>query len=127
MTMDFDPMDGSANHSVLQEPMFTASPIDQSYPMAYQAASHDPAPGGSMSPQVHNRMASMPQGMSSMSDPYPHHSQQLRRPTPISTSMSTAGAASSTMASPAHIQRTPHRRLSADVQTSYSSNGSRSS
>jgi hypothetical protein len=124
MALDFDAMDASANVSAMQEPMYTASPIDQTFQMPYQATGHNAMTGGSMSPQIHSRMAAMAQGMSPMSESYPRPSQQLHRPTPLSTSVSVGRGPSSAMASPAHLQQTPHRRLSIDSQTPYSSKGS---
>ena len=126
MTMDFDNMNGNAGASGMQEPMFTASPIDQSYPMSFQAASHERRQGGSMSPRVPNCMAAMGQGMSSISDSYPHQSQQHRRPTPLSTSVSITGGPSPAMASPAQMQRNTNRRSSVDIQPSYSGRGNNS-
>jgi hypothetical protein len=125
MTMDFDPMVGGASASAMQESMFTASPIDEGYSVSYQAVTHDQG-GGSMSPQMQSRMANMARGMSSMPDAYSNASQHLRRPAPLSTSVSLPGGPSSAMASPAHIQHTPNRRLSADLQTPYSSKSSNS-
>jgi hypothetical protein len=125
MTMDFDPMVGGASASAMQESMFTASPIDEGYSVSYQAITHDQG-GSSMSPQMQSRMANMAQGMSSMPDAYSNASQHLRRPAPLSTSVSLPGGPSSAMASPGHIQHTPNRRLSADLQTPYSSKSSNS-
>ncbi|EXJ59858.1 hypothetical protein A1O7_04005 [Cladophialophora yegresii CBS 114405] len=119
MAMDFDPMLRGANASAMQEPMFTASPMDQGYAMSYQAVNHDPGGGSSMSPQVQSRMATMAQDMSSMPDSYSNPSQHLRGPAPLNTSVSLAGGPSSVMASPAHIQHPPNRRSSVDLHAPY--------
>ncbi len=123
MTMDFDPMETST--SARQEPMFTASPVDHNYPMSYQAPNHDPG-GGSMSPQMRNRLSGMSQTMSAIPDSFSNPSQQLRRPTQLSTSVSMAAGPGAAMASPAHISHTTGRRSSAETQNQYSGKSSHS-
>ncbi|KAJ9611663.1 hypothetical protein H2200_004847 [Cladophialophora chaetospira] len=121
MNMGFDPMVEGGSTSAMQEPMFSASPVDQSYALPYQAGGQDQG-GGSMSPQVQSRI-----GMSSMPDTFSTNSQQIHRPTPLSTSISMSGGSASAMASPAHVPLTPNRRLSAaDIQNAYSGKNSHS-
>lgn len=122
MAMDFDPMTGTANPTTMQsrpmqEAMFSASPIDQSYSIPYQAASHDPG-GGSISPRVHGQMSTVTQPMT-----FPNPPQQMRRHTPISTSVSMAACPASSMASPVSVHNPPQTKLSMGMQASYPSNG----
>lgn len=120
MTMDFDAVPGSTNAAGVQEALYTASPIDQAYPMSYPVGGHDTG-RGSMSPQVQSRMGTLVPGMSSIPESF-LKSQQLGRPAPA-TSVSIPSASNSAMASPAHLQHTPSRRMSADLQNRYSGTG----
>ncbi|OAP58693.1 hypothetical protein AYL99_07783 [Fonsecaea erecta] len=119
MAIEYDALTGGASaramqSAPMQEAMFAASPIEQSFSIPYQPVSHDPG-GGSMSPPGPNPMVAISQGMSSLREPYPGSSQQLRRPNPIGP---IAPGSLSTMASPIHIQD-PSRRHSVDVQMGF--------
>ena len=122
MTMDFDAMDSGHNSSTMQHAMFSASPIHQTFSHPYQTSSHNAMAGNSMSPQV-RRLSTTTQQMSPMTDSFPQHTQQISRPTPLTTAVSMSGGTSSAMPSPAHLQQSPNRRMSTDVQTPYSAKG----
>lgn len=120
MSMDFDPVPGSTNAPSVQDALYTASPIEQAYQMPYPIGGHDTS-RGSMSPQVQSRMGTLVPGMSSIAESF-LKSQQLGRPTPAA-SVSITPNSTSAMASPAHVQHTPSRRMSADLQNRYAGAG----
>ncbi|KIW87414.1 uncharacterized protein Z519_12050 [Cladophialophora bantiana CBS 173.52] len=124
MAMDFDHLAGSSRTPAMQsgpmqEAIYSASPIEQSFSIPYQPVNHDPG-GGSMSPPGPNSMATIVPAMSSMPEGFPGTSQQLRRQTPITA---IAPAPLSAMASPIHIQDSPNRRRSVDVPIAFPSKG----
>ncbi|OQV03513.1 PA domain-containing protein isoform 2 [Cladophialophora immunda] len=121
MAMDFETLAASASapnmqSGPMQEAIFSASPIEQAFSIPYQPVNHDPG-GGSMSPPGPNPMAAMAQGMSSIHEPFPGPSQQLRRQTPVAP---LAPGSLSTMTSPIHIQDSPNRRRSVDFHSAFS-------
>lgn len=127
ISMDLDPIPGPTDSVNMQPgpveaPMFTHSPIDQDFSLPFEPSVRDPGTGP-MAPNVHHRMATMQQSISPMSHSFQSPSQQMRRPTPLSTPLSTVPRPGSTMASPIPSQNGLSRRLSADHQNPFSGDG----
>jgi PAS domain S-box-containing protein len=121
MNLDFDAMGADTTPSGMrtsgmQDNMFSASPMDHDYSIPFSATSDHG--GNNMSPQVQSGMA-LAQSMSPM--PQNFRTSQLRRPPPLPSSLSMSTNAGSSMASPMHVQRTPTRRLSMDMQNNFPS------
>ncbi|KAK5267591.1 hypothetical protein LTR99_010578 [Exophiala xenobiotica] len=126
--MDFGPMGGMTEQAgAMQEPMFSDSPMDQSFTVPYPPAGQDPR-GGSMNHQMHNSMnnpmATMAQNMPTMAPTFRNTSQHMGDQTPISGSMTMTAGLPPTMASPLPVQHSNSRRASGEMPTAFSSNGS---
>lgn len=118
--IDFDPMAGLADSGSMQEPIFTDSPMDQTFTMTYQPNGQDPG-AGSMNSQLNNTMAAMAQSISTIPQTYTNNNQQMGGHTPLSAMQ--VGPAS-TMASPIHVPNSASRRTSVDAQPSFPSSSS---
>ncbi|EHY58306.1 hypothetical protein HRR83_004834 [Exophiala dermatitidis] len=124
MSMDFDALGGAVTSmnmhaGPIQEPVFNASPIDQAFSIPYPRTGHDPG-GGSMSPLVHNHMASIPQTMSSIPQSLHHPAQSLQGQHSISATVTMSGGGpAQAIASPGHASS---RSLSVDVPSPFPAN-----
>jgi len=96
LSMDFDPVTGNVTSMGMQpssmaEPIFTTSPMTQSFPLTYPASIHDPGGGGgggSSNSQPPRNMASMSQPAPVMHPPFAQKQQIRRNPSlPVPLSM----------------------------------------
>ncbi|EXJ95579.1 hypothetical protein A1O1_00701 [Capronia coronata CBS 617.96] len=122
--MDFETMGVPVNNvnmqsGPMQESLFTASPIDPDFPISYQPSGQDPG-GGSMSPPIHDHMATMAQAMSSIPQSFHNPTSSLHARHSASSGVSMASGPGQTLPSPPSVQQATSRNLSmVDVPSAF--------
>lgn len=127
--MGFDTLGAPVNnvnmHSgPMQDPIYTASPMDQNFSMSYPPPGHDPG-GGTLSPHMHGHMATMAQGMSSLPPSFHNPAQSLpgRQSGPGPTTIPTAAGPAQTIPSPGSVHHASSRSLSVEAPSPFTNNG----
>ena len=127
MSMDFDTMPAghtsmSMHNNSVQQPVYSTSPVSQSFPMAYAPTNHDPG-GGMSHPQTPVHPARTPQSAMSAPSNFSNKKPTIRRstvaPSPLSASH---GVSDNSMPSPTQVSQENPRRRSIDGLPPYQNN-----